>query len=79
LSPHAFEEFNAGTAVYTARFNYCEAGKAVRELGYRLSDLDSMLRETVTDLLVRGLVQATTPSLQQILREARRRRGAKRA
>jgi dihydroflavonol-4-reductase len=63
LGPHPFEEFNPGIVAYTRMFNYCDCGKAERELGFEVAGLDGMLRDTVIDLLSRGLVTASTPEL----------------
>jgi dihydroflavonol-4-reductase len=63
FAPHPFEEFNPGIAAYTRLYNYCDCGKAERELGFKVTGLERMLRETVIDLLSRGLVAASTPEL----------------
>jgi hypothetical protein len=36
-------------------FWYCDAGKAIRELGFEPRDLTETLRDTIEDLLARGV------------------------
>ena len=36
-------------------FWYCDAGKAIRELGFSPRDLTETLRDTIEDLLARGV------------------------
>jgi dihydroflavonol-4-reductase len=67
VTPHPFDEFSPAVASYTGRFNFCRSDKARAAFGYRVpGDLDQLLRETVRDLLLRGLVPATTPELRAL-------------
>jgi dihydroflavonol-4-reductase len=68
LAPHPLDEFTPAIAAYTGQFNFCRVDRARAELGYRVGALAPLLRETVRDLLRRGLVPASTPQLAALVR-----------
>jgi len=63
LTPHPLDELTLVTATYAARFNYCDAARAEKELGYRPRAFEETLRDTVIDLVRRGLAPASTDRL----------------
>jgi dihydroflavonol-4-reductase len=66
LAPHPLEELTLVTATYASRFNYCDATRAERELGYRPRPFEETLRDTVVDFLDRGLAKASTDKLRAL-------------
>jgi dihydroflavonol-4-reductase len=67
IAPHPMEELTLVTATYAARFNFCDATRAERELGYRPRAFEATLRDTVVDLLRRGLAPASTDKLRALI------------
>jgi hypothetical protein len=51
---------------YGQLYNHCDATKAERELGYARRPLEDALRDTVLDLLGRGIVEPTTGELRAL-------------
>ena len=63
LRPHGLEDLNLGVARVAKMFLYFDVSKAKRELGYVVRPFDETLRDTLRDLVDRGLYPARTPAL----------------
>lgn len=68
MAAHPLEELNTVSIKYGSMYNYCSSALAEDSLGYRRRDLDLTLRDTVIDHVQRGVAQASTPRLRQLLK-----------
>ena len=62
---------------FQAAFNYCDATRAERDLGYRPRDFTDTLRDTIVDLLDRGLATASTDKLRALVASKRANTGSR--
>jgi dihydroflavonol-4-reductase len=63
---HPYEEVSRPFIKFSARYAFCDAAKAARELGYQVRPFEDSLRDTVKDFLDRGIVEPTTPALRAL-------------
>jgi dihydroflavonol-4-reductase len=70
--PHPLEDLSLATVRWGALFTYCSSAKAERELAYRARDFTATLRDTIVDLLRRGVARPITPELRRLLHNAPR-------
>jgi dihydroflavonol-4-reductase len=64
---HPLEDFNPGVVAWGSLFNYCDSGKAERELGYHPRPLTQTLTDTIASHLRRGAAPASTDQLRRLL------------
>jgi dihydroflavonol-4-reductase len=70
IRPHKLEELNRGIARWAGWTCYYDVAKARRELDYVVRPFDETVRDTVRDLVGRGLHPARTPALADLARPA---------
>jgi dihydroflavonol-4-reductase len=64
---HPYEPLNQAVVRWGSLFNYCESGRARRELGYCPRPLTETLGDTIADHLRRGAAKATTTHLMSMM------------
>jgi dihydroflavonol-4-reductase len=65
--PHPLDAYTTATARFLDRFNFCDSTRAHRELRYRASSLEVLLRDTLADFLRRGVFRPDTAALRKVV------------